>query len=159
MKVAQMEKLRLRMVLPVRSLLLISLLTVGGAAFQDPPPPDKNLIGRWQVNLILSGGRQTNLEFQAQPKGIGSFRIPEPDNQAVPATWSQTTNDRVNFSGEIEQQFSACCRETGTLIFKGKFKSNNTITGKAIFIATTENEENFTGYMSTVGTFTATRVP
>lgn len=84
---------------------------------------------------------------------------PEPDVQAVPATWFQTTNDRVNFSGEIELKFSACCLETGTLIFKGKFKSNNSISGKAIFIATTENEENFTGYISTVGTFTATRIP
>ena len=152
MKVAQMEKLR-----PLSSLLLLSLLAVVSAAFQSPSPPDKNLIGRWQVTFTLSGGSPANLEFEAQAKGNGSFRMSVPDSQLVPATWSQTTNDRVNFSGEIEQHFSACCRETGTLIFKGKFKSNNTISGKAIFIATTEHEENFTGYMSTVGTFTATR--
>jgi hypothetical protein len=145
------------------SLLLIFLVAAVGPAFQAPEVQNKSVMGRWQVNLSLSGGGPTTLELLAQDKGKGSFQVltgsPEQQTQAVPATWSQTTNDRVNSSGEIELKFSACCTETGTLILKGKFKSTDSITGKAIYIATTENEENFTGYVSTVGTFTATRMP
>jgi hypothetical protein len=162
MKLFQVENLH-RTRPRIAFLILICLLVAEGAAFQVSPAEDTNLIGRWQVNFTLSGGGPTNLEFHANPKGEGSFLLRAPDRenqtQTVPATWSKTTNDRVNFSGEVELKFSPCCVETGTLIFKGKFKSSNSITGKAIYIATTENEENFTGYISTVGTFTATRMP
>jgi len=41
---------------------------------------------------------------------------------------------------------------------KGKFDSGNSIKGRAIFIGSTADEENFTGYRSTLGTFTATRI-
>ena len=142
------------------SLILIVLVGAGSPASQAPSAHDKNLAGGWRVNIALSGGGPTNLEFHAQDGGKGSFRleVPEQRTQTVPATWFQTTNDRVNFSGEIELKFSPCCTETGTLIFKGKFKSDNSIAGKAIYIATTENEETLTGYVSTVGTFTATRM-
>jgi hypothetical protein len=44
------------------------------------------------------------------------------------------------------------------LIFKGKFASNNSISGKAIFITSTIDEENFNGYRSALGSFTATRI-
>jgi hypothetical protein len=161
MKLFQLRNLHLRIKPRLASLTLILLLGAS-AAFQAPSAQDKSLIGPWKVNLTLSGGGPTNLDFRAQANGKGSFRLlaagEENSREAVPATWSQTTNDRVNFSVEIKLKFSACCTETGTLIFKGKFKSNNSITGKAIFIATTENEESFSGYVSTVGTFTATRM-
>jgi hypothetical protein len=47
----------------------------------------------------------------------------------------------------------------GTLIFKGTYDGDNSIKGRAIFIASTTDEENFIGYRSDVGTFTATREP
>jgi len=145
------------------SLLLIVLFGAISPALQAPAVHNQSVVGRWEVKLSLSGGGPTTVELVAQDKGKGSFRVlagsPEQQTQAAPATWFQTTNDRVNFSGEIELKFSACCTDTGTLILKGKFKSADSITGKAIYVATTENEENFTGYISTVGTFTATRMP
>lgn len=120
-----------------------------------------NLAGRWRVKFALPGINAKSLMFDSQAKGGGSFLLLDagPDDKTVPtplvAAWSQTTNDRVNFSGEVELPIGTCCRDTGTLIFKGKFASNNSITGKAIFISSTTDEENSNGFRSMVGTFTA----
>ena len=153
------------------SLLLMSVLAVQGVARQATPPqsagtPEQafTLVGRWRVKFTLSGVEK-NLVFDSQAKGSGSFLILDagPDDKSVaaplPAAWSQTTNARVNFSGEAEMPIAECCRETGTLIFKGKFTSSNSISGKAIFVGSTVDEENFNGFRSMLGTFTAIRVP
>ncbi|HEY2971160.1 MAG TPA: hypothetical protein VGJ48_01485 [Pyrinomonadaceae bacterium] len=155
----------------ITGLILISVVTVPVVALQAPSHPTAplpaqaaNLTGRWRVKFSLTGIGEKNLVFDSQTKGSGSFLLLDAgtDEKAVasplPAVWSQTTNDRVNFAGEVELPLGTCCREIGTLIFKGKFKSRDSISGKAIFIASTENEDNFNGYTSTVGTFTAARM-
>ena len=53
----------------------------------------------------------------------------------------------------------ACCREIGTLIFKGRFISSSSISGKLIFITNTSEEESPYGFHSWVGVFAATRIP
>ena len=152
------------------SLVLGLIIVVPGSSFQttsqpSPPAQVSNLAGRWRVKFSLSGIGEKNLLFDAQLKGVGSVLLLDtgPENKSVetplPALWSQIGNDRVNFLSEVELQLGTCCRETGTLILKGKFDSGNSIKGNAIFIASTEDEENFNGYRSTLGTFTATRMP
>ena len=117
------------------------------------------------MKFNLAGTGETNLVLVSLPKGAATFLLLDagPDDKpapnAVPAVWSQTTENRVNFSGEVELPLGTCCREVGTLIFKGKYGSADFISGKAIFIASTTDGENFTGFRSTTGTFTATRVP
>lgn len=152
-------------------MLLLSVFAVQGAAVRailhQPPvisgPAD--LAGRWRVKFILPGVGEKNLVFDSKSKGSGSFLLVDAGSDdksaptSLPAAWSQTTNDRVNFSGEVELPIGTCCRETGTLIFKGKFSSNNYISGKAIFVTSTQDEENFNGFRSMVGTFNATRSP
>ncbi len=129
-----------------------------------PPAQDPSLTGRWRVKFAFDGNPEKNLIFDSQPKGVGSFLLLDtgPDNKPweapLPALWSQTSNGRVNFSSEVELPFGTCCREIGTLILKGKFNSGNSIKGKAIFIASSEEEENPIGYRSMLGTFTAIRV-
>ena len=149
------------------SLVLLSFITVEGVAFQAPSPQapkTPNLSGRWGVKFKLSGIGERNLIFESQARGSGSFMLLDtgPDNKPEtaprPAVWSQTTNNRVSLSGEVELPIATCCRETGTLIFKGKFISNDSIAGKAIFVGSTTDEENFNGFRSTIGTFTATRL-
>lgn len=128
-----------------------------------PPAHVPSLTGRWRVKFAFNGNAERNLIFDSQPKGVGFVLLLDtgPDNKPVesplPALWSQTSNDRVNFSSEVELPFGTCCREIGTLILKGKFDSGNSIKGRAIFIASTEEEENLIGYRSMFGTFTATR--
>lgn len=137
-------------------LLLISLLA-GQQQAADP-------VGRWQVKFVMAGVEK-NLILVAQPKGVGSFLLQDtaPDNKPVadaqPAAWSQLTNDRISFSGEVELPIGTCCRELGTVIFKGKFTSKNAMAGKLIFVTSVDEEESPYKFRSEVGTFTATRVP
>lgn len=152
------------------SLVLGLIIFAPGSAFQtisqtpSSPAQASSLVGRWRVKFSLSGIGEKNLLLDSQPGGVGSFLLLDtgPDNKPVeaplPALWSQTSNDRVNLSSEVELPLGTCCREIGTLILKGKFDSANSIKGKAIFIASTEDAENFIGYRSMMGTFTAARV-
>ena len=109
-------------------------------------------------------GLEKNLILVSKPGGIASFLLLDtgPDDKAVPgpqpAAWSQLTNGRVSFSGEAELPLGTCCRELGTLIFKGKFSSDNSLAGKVIFITNVDEDENPNKFRSLVGTFTATRV-
>jgi hypothetical protein len=121
--------------------------------------------GRWRVKFALSGDAEKNLVFQAEAKGSGSFLLLDTgvDNKPVttpqPAVWSQLTNDRVSFSGEVELPLGTCCREIGTLTFKGKFTSSNSISGKLVFVTSVDEEESHYKLRSLIGTFTATRLP
>lgn len=147
--------------------LLTAVLTLGG--FQGSLAQAKTdgpaLNGRWRVKFTLVGTEEKNAVFEARSKGTGTFLFLDtgPDNKPVaeplPAVWSETTNGRLTFSGDVELPLGTCCRELGTLILKGAFASDNSIKGRAIFITSTTDEENFIGYRSTVGTFIATREP
>jgi hypothetical protein len=154
------------------SLVLMLVVAVQGVAFQPggsqagmQSAPAANLVGRWRVKFTLAGVGEKNLVFDWQTNGSGSFLLLDtgPDNKPVaiplPAAWSQTTNDRVSLSGEVELPLGTCCRDTGTLIFKGKLDSSDSFSGKAIFVTSTVDQENFNGFRSMLGTFTATRVP
>ena len=152
------------------SLILLSAITaqgvsVQGASSHASPAAAMNLVGRWRVKFTLSGGSEKNLVFDSRAKGSGSFLLLDtgPGDKPVadpqPAAWSQMTNDRVSFSGEVELPIGTCCREMGTLIFKGKFVSSNSISGRLIFVTSVDEEESPYKFRSVIGTFTATRLP
>jgi len=128
---------------------------------QVAKPPVK-LNGRWHVKFTLSG-IEKNLTFDSKANGVGSFLLLDtgPDNKAVPDTvpaiWTQLTNDRVSFSGQAELPIGTCCREIGTLVFKGRFESANSLSGRFLFVTSVDEEESPYKYRSLVGTFTATR--
>jgi hypothetical protein len=121
-----------------------------------------NLAGRWQVKFTFLS-IEKHLIFQPKARGAGSFLLLDtgPDNNQIanpqPAAWSMLTNNRVSFSGEAELPLGTCCREIGTLIFKGKFTSSNSISGVVIFVTSVEEEESPYKLRSEVGTFTASR--
>ena len=152
--------------------IVIVLSTIAAEAVAVAVPLPKSsataatkFVGRWRVKFIPRGGSERNLVFTARANGTGSFQLLDngPDDKPVaalqPAAWSQLTNDRVSFSGEVELPIGTCCREIGTLIFKGKFVSRDSIAGKLIFVTSVEEEENPYGLRSLVGTFTAVRLP
>lgn len=150
-------------------LLLLSIIAVQGVAVQatstemNLPEEATNLVGRWRVKFSLIGGSEKNLIFEARAKGSGSFLLldtgphDKPVPASKPASWSHTS-DNVGISGEVELPIGTCCRETGTLIFKAKFTSGNTIAGKLIFVTNVDEEESPYKFRSTVGTFTAARL-
>lgn len=143
-------------------ILLMFISAVAGR--QAAPPSSEKLTGRWQVSFALNGDAKKNLIFEAKAKGAGSFSLLDtgPDNKPVPdpapAAWSELTNNRVSFSGEVEMPLGSCCRELGTLMFKGKFTSDDSIKGTLIFVTSIDEEESPYKLHSAVGTFTATRL-
>ena len=142
--------------------LFLSLVVVGvtsaHAQTSNPTP-----VGRWQVKFALLDTGERNLVFTALEGGDGSFQLLDtgPDGKPVPnpqaAAWSFAKGS-LSISGEAELQIGSCCRETGTLIFKAKLVSNNTISGKLIFVTNVDEDESPYKYHATVGTFTASRL-
>ena len=119
--------------------------------------------GRWRVKFTMTG-LEKNVIFEVKENGSGSFKLLDtgPDNKPVaelaPGVWSQLTNDRVSFSGETELPIGTCCREVGTMMFKGRFSSANTISGILVFVTSVDQEESPFKFRSEVGTFVATRL-
>ena len=126
-------------------------------------PEQMQLTGQWKVKFAFAGRSEMNLIFDSRARGAGTFLLldtgpdSKPEKSPRSAAWTTTTNDRLSFSGEVELPIGTCCRETGTLIFKGKFSGNNSLSGKVIFVGSTEEEENPIGFRAMIGTFTATR--
>jgi hypothetical protein len=136
-------------------------LQVGTAQAPAPkaPPPEANVVGRWQVTLILGGVRK-DLIFESKVHGLGSFLLKEtgPAGNSIPAVWSRNSNDRVSFSGEAELPLGTCCVELGTVVFKGRFESKDSIAGKVVFVTGIDEEESPYKLRSVIGTFTAVRI-
>ena len=154
----------MRLLMKILLTLLILLSPVAAQQTVATATGDSKLTGRWRVTFSLSGDAQKNLVLDSKARGSGSFTLldPGPDNkpvaEPVAAAWSELSNNRVSFSGEVELPLGNCCREIGTLIFKGKFQSSNSITGKLIFVTSIDEEESPYQFRSHVGTFSATRV-
>jgi hypothetical protein len=122
-----------------------------------------NPVGRWQVKFTVIDTAEKNLVFTAQEGGDGSFQLLDtaPNNKPDPnlhaAAWSLAKGN-LSISGEVEIQTGSCCRETGTLILKAKFTSNDSMSGKLIFVTNIDEEEGPYKYHATVGTFSAKRL-
>ncbi|MCM3906398.1 MAG: hypothetical protein ND866_32325 [Pyrinomonadaceae bacterium] len=150
------------------ALILMSILIVQGSVLPGlsqtsaPPTLATKLDGQWRVKFIISGVEK-NLIFDAKAKGYGLFLLLDtgvqdsPTPNPLPGTWSQLTNDRVSFSGEAELPIGTCCREMGTILFKGKFSSMNAISGRLIFVTSVDEEESPYKFHTIIGTFTGTR--
>ena len=121
------------------------------------------LSGRWRVQFTLVGISEKTLILDAKPGGVGTFLgldtgvDNKPEKDPVPAVWSDITNSRVSFSGNIDLPIGTCCRDVGSLVFKGNFAPDGSIKGRVVFIGNTIDEENFNGFTTATGTFTATR--
>ena len=146
-------------------IVIILFILISAVAGQQAAPANGKLTGRWQVSFALNGDAKKSLIFEPKAKGTGSFSLLDtgPDNKPVPdpvsAAWSELTNNRVSFSSEVEMPLGTCCREFGTLMFKGKFESPDSIKGTIVFVTSVDEEESPYKFHSAVGTFTATRLP
>jgi hypothetical protein len=64
----------------------------------------------------------------------------------------------MSFSSEVQFPLGNCCRETGTLNFKGNLPESGPMTGRVTFISDTPDPANPTGYMTKTGNFSAISV-
>lgn len=145
-------------------LLAVMTVTVQARLPQAGTAPVAKLPGRWRVKFIVSGAGQKNLIFDAKVNRSSSFRLLDtgPDGKPVAeplsAVWSELTNRRVSFAGQVELPLGTCCREIGTVIFNGKFDSDNSISGKLVFVTNIDEEESPYKFRTEMGTFTAVRM-
>lgn len=143
-----------------RSICLIFVLLCALPAFSQTSPVP---VAAWDVTFNLSGNVSRRLIFMSMSNGTGTFRLsgPRATTQApttFPAVWARPLPGLMSFSGEVEFPIGNCCRETGTLMFKGtQNTAGGTITGRAIFASDlTPTTTNGGIYF---GTFIATPLP
>jgi hypothetical protein len=98
-----------------------------------------NLIGRWNVEITFANADRRSLRFDAQGAGKGSCLLLDPRSRfwepAKPseANWTQGEDSSVTFSGAVEFPIGNVGRDSGTLVFKGKFETADSITGEVTF--------------------------
>lgn len=128
---------------------------------QNSPVP----VAGWDVTFTFENGFSRRLTFISMSNGTGTFRIigPRTTTQApgiVPAVWSRPVPGFMSFSGEVQLPIGNCCRETGTLMFKGtQNTTSGIITGRAIFVSDISPATTPTGNGIQFGTFVATPLP
>ena len=124
-------------------------------------------VAGWNVSYTLISPTTTTsrqLVFISYSNGTGSFRLIGPrttwtTTTLFPAVWDRVTNDFISFSSEVEFPIGNCCRETGTLIFKGNTSVTGVITGAAIFVTNMPATTPPLPYAVRTGTFVATPIP
>ena len=97
------------------------------------------MIGRWNVEINFADGNKRSLRFDAQADGKGTFLLLDPMlsrwGTAKPseAKWTPADQNSVTFSGAVEFPLGNVGRDPGTLMFKGKFETADSITGEVEF--------------------------
>jgi len=123
-----------------------------------------NLAGRWKVEFKFSGDEKHALRFDAKSDGKGAFLLLDPVSSLLPPTeptkaqWEQAAPDQATFSGAIEFPIGNVGRDAGTMVFKGKFDSADSISGKVSFFRAGQDLKNSATIPAKTGDFTAKRV-
>jgi hypothetical protein len=95
--------------------------------------------GSWKVEITLVNEQHRFLRFDAQSDGKGTLTVTDPKSKvwagAKPseAKWSRGEGNSVTFSGPVEFLIGNVGRDAGTLTFKGKFETPDSITGEVEF--------------------------
>jgi len=145
----------------MQPLILILIVQLCCAALTQAQSP--NLIGRWKVEITFAKADCRSLRFEAQISGKGSFLLLDPGSSLVEpaapseAKWTQGNENSVKFSGAVEFPIGNVGRDSGTLVFKGKFETEGLITGKVAFLPFDQDPNNPKARPSKSGTFKAIR--
>jgi uncharacterized protein (TIGR03437 family) len=122
-----------------------------------------NLMGRWRVEFKFSGDRDHTLRFNADSQGKGSFLLLDAISNLIPppeptkSQWEQPAPDQVTFSGDIEFPIGNVGRDAGTLVFKGRFESADSISGTVAFFRAGQDPKDPGTVPAKSGDFTAKR--
>src|SRR6266536_888389 len=121
----------------MQALVLILIAQTCFSAMAQAQSP--NLIGRWNIEITFANGMRHSLRFDAQGEGKGTFLVLDPTLKVwgpaapSPAKWTQGEGNSVTFSGTVEFPIGNVGRDAGTLVFKGKFGTDGSITGEVEF--------------------------
>src|ERR1700680_2456660 len=114
--------------------LIAQLCSIPLAQTQSP-----SLLGRWNVDITFANEEHRSLRFDVQGAGKGTFLLLDPKARvwggAKPseAKWTRGEGNSVTFSGPVEFMLGNVGRDTGTLVFKGKFETESLIAGEVEF--------------------------
>ncbi len=145
-----------------RTALVLTIFTqLLGAGFSQAQP--SNIIGSWRVEITFSNGQSRSLRFEGGASGKGSF-LPLVPKQVGPtelsaAEWTQKDKDSVTFSGPVQFPLGNVGLQRGTLVLKGNFGTDGSITGDAEFFRVDEHPADAKAKPSKSGTFKAIRAP
>jgi hypothetical protein len=136
------------------------------AAQSAEAPGAAPVMGAWDVTFTWTGSNAAQkLLFIALIDGTGTFRMvgPRATNQTPlthPAVWTRPAQGFMSFTAEVALQTATCCRETGTLLFKGMQTTNGgVISGRAMFVNDFSVVATPGPFQTRVGTFTAVPLP
>ncbi len=136
-------------------LIVVAQTCIAALAHAQSP----NMIGSWKVDITFMNGESRSLRFDAQGAGKGSFLLLDPRSKVwgpgkpSEAKWTKGEGNSVTFSGPVEFLIGNVGRDAGTLVFKGKFEADGSISGEVEFSSLVG------GQSSKHGTFKATRAP
>jgi hypothetical protein len=115
------------------------------------------MIGRWNVEINFGDGSKRTVRFEAQEAGKGTLLVVDPrlkvwgPGKPSEAKWTLNEGNSVTFSGAVEFMLGNVGRDAGTLMFKGKFETPDSISGEVEFAPLVGERP------SKHGTFKATR--
>ena len=122
---------------PICQLMLLLIVQTCFAAMAQAQSP--NMTGSWKVEINFAEGNKRSLRFDAQDNGKGTFLLMDPMlsrwGPAKPseAKWTPGDQNSVTFSGAVEFPIGNVGRDPGTLTFKGKFETADSISGEVEF--------------------------
>lgn len=140
-------------------LILLSLFAGWGLSQAQAPG---HITGSWKVEITFHDGGSRSLRFEAGAAGKGSFApvVPRPNQteSAQPATaeWSEDGKGSVTFTGPVQFPLGNVGLERGTLVLKGRRRSDGSITGAAQFFPADQDPGRTKP--SKTGTFRTTKV-
>ena len=115
------------------------------------------MIGSWNVKITFANEENRSLRLEAQGGGKGTLELLDPRAKVwggvtrSEAKWSLGEANSVTFSGPVEFMLGNVGRDPGTLVFKGKFETDGSISGEVEFSPLTRERP------SKQGTFKAAR--
>ena len=147
---------------PKPALILIVFALLFGVGLSQVQ--SSNVIGSWKLEITFGNGESRSFRFEARESGNGSFLLLDPRlkfwGPAKPseAKWTQADEGAVMFSGTVEFPLGNVGRDAGTLVAKGKFGTDGSITGEAMFFRLDQDPKDPKAKPSKSGSFKAFRL-
>ena len=118
---------------------IILAVVVNTFSFVLAEAESPNVTGSWKVEVTFASEQHRFLRFDAQSDGKGTLTVTDAQSKvwggAKPsgAKWTRDEGNSVTFSGPVEFLIGNVGRDAGTLTFKGKFETPDSITGEVEF--------------------------
>jgi hypothetical protein len=97
------------------------------------------MIGRWNVEIAFANDEHRSVRFEAHADGKGTLMAADPQSKVwgpgkpSDAKWTLSEGNSVAFSGPVEFMLGNVGRDAGTLVFRGKFDTADSMTGEVEF--------------------------